>query len=148
MRKPINFLIKKFLVGLFDKSMLMNKDNIVSMITPIENASLLDLGCNDGGWSCILAEKAGIKDLYGIDIVDERIKQAEALGIKVKKADLNNPFPYPDNSFDIAHANQVIEHIAYLDTFVSEIYRVLKPGGYCVISSVPSARLREFPRWA
>ena len=36
-------------------------------------------------------------------------------------------------AFDVVHANQVIEHVFDLDRFVSEIKRVLAPGGRAII---------------
>mmetsp|Transcript_2320 Transcript_2320/g.4694 ORF Transcript_2320/g.4694 Transcript_2320/m.4694 type:complete len:329 (-) Transcript_2320:252-1238(-) len=41
--------------------------------------------------------------------------------------------PYDDNSFDIAIANQVFEHVEMPWVCVDEIHRVLRPGGYIVI---------------
>jgi len=55
--------------------------------------------------------------------------------LKVKKFDLNNKFDFEDNFFDVINANQVIEHLYNSDNFIFEIYRVLKPGGYAIIST-------------
>lgn len=44
--------------------------------------------------------------------------------------DLENGFPFlPDNSVDEIHATSFLEHIRNLEFLMSEIYRVLKPGG-------------------
>src|SRR5262245_19456038 len=43
----------------------------------------------------------------------------------------------PDNSFDCAIAVEVLEHVEEDDLFVSEVYRVLKPGG-CFVMSTPN----------
>jgi SAM-dependent methyltransferase len=67
--------------------------------------------------------------------VGERIKSAEEKGIQVKNFDLNGIFDFEDNTFDVIHANQVIEHLYNTDIFLSEIYRILKPGGYAIIST-------------
>ena len=40
--------------------------------------------------------------------------------------------PFPDGSFDLVLNNQVLEHVADLDMALSEIRRVLKPGGICL----------------
>ena len=47
----------------------------------------------------------------------------------------NDRLPYDDESFDVVCSNQVIEHLARTDNFVSEILRVLRPGGYAVTST-------------
>lgn len=57
-------------------------------------------------------------------------------GQKVDIANLNDsPLPYPDASFDIVTATEVIEHLEHFRRVVREIHRVLKPGGLCVLST-------------
>ena len=43
----------------------------------------------------------------------------------------------PDHSFDCAVAVEVLEHVEEDDLFISEVYRVLKPGG-CFVMSTPN----------
>jgi SAM-dependent methyltransferase len=44
-------------------------------------------------------------------------------------ADLNEPFPLPDASFDTVLCSDVLEHIAEPQAFLRETARILKPGG-------------------
>lgn len=120
---------------MFDKATKVRKNMILNFIDPNPEAKLLDLGCDEGTWTLTVAEKANTKKTYGVDIVDSRLKQAENKGVIAIKADLNKELPFEDNFFDIIHSDQVIEHVAFLDTYMSEIYRILKPGGYTVIST-------------
>lgn len=46
--------------------------------------------------------------------------------------DLNAALPVDDESFDVVHANQVLEHIVNLNGLVFEIIRVLRPGGMLI----------------
>jgi SAM-dependent methyltransferase len=46
--------------------------------------------------------------------------------------------PFPDESFDLVTSNQVLEHVEDLDVVVSEMKRVLKPGGQ-VLSLFPNS---------
>lgn len=94
---------------------------------------LLDCGCDDGRWTIKLGERLGSRKLYGIEVVETRRQEAVARGIDARTGDLNGIFPFDDNSMAVAHANQVIEHLANTDQFISEIRRVLMPGGYAVI---------------
>lgn len=48
--------------------------------------------------------------------------------VKCKKEDVTN-LSFPDNSFDIVLSNHVMEHIEDENRFLSELLRVLKPGG-------------------
>jgi SAM-dependent methyltransferase len=111
------------------------REKILSLMEHNRRAKLLDLGCDDGVWTRKVAAAigTGIVNVRGIDVIPKRYKKAIKAGIKVKDSDLNKRFPFPGNSFDVVHANQVIEHVWELDTFVSEIHRVLKKGGYAVI---------------
>lgn len=112
-----------------------NLKNILSCLEEQPDARLLDLGCDDGKWTSRLGEAAGTSQLYGVEIVEERRALAGELGIDTIPANLNQQLPYEDSYFDIVHANQVIEHLSNTDLFVAEIFRVLKPNGYMIIST-------------
>ena len=43
--------------------------------------------------------------------------------------------PFPDDSFDVIY-NKVLEHLSNPDKFLTEAFRILKPGGI-IISLVP-----------
>jgi SAM-dependent methyltransferase len=99
------------------------------------SARMLDVGCDDGEWTSAVAGAAGIPpgQTWGIEIVEERRRLAEARGYRVRAADLDARWPFDDASFELVHANQVIEHVHRLDHFVTEVRRVLVPGGRAVI---------------
>ncbi len=128
-------MITKFMMVQRHDAYIQNSHNIISCLNQDPNANLCDLGCDDGQWTMKLAETVCTKSLFGVELIEERRRQAEALGITAASTDLNGPLPYQDNYFDIMHANQVIEHLANTDLFLSEIYRTLKPGGYAIIST-------------
>lgn len=52
-------------------------------------------------------------------------------------ADLNNGIPLPDNSVGVLNASHIIEHLHDKTFIMSEIHRVLAPGGWAFIE-VPS----------
>lgn len=43
--------------------------------------------------------------------------------------------PFPDNTFDVAFCNHVMEHVDDYILAISELHRVLKPGGWALIQS-------------
>jgi 2-polyprenyl-3-methyl-5-hydroxy-6-metoxy-1,4-benzoquinol methylase len=127
--------MKKFLMNQRRRAYEKNKQNILNLLQEDKKAKLLDLGCDDGGWTLKLARKIKTKDVSGYEIIKERARKAEKRGVNVKLGDLNEPLSYSNAMFDVVHTNQVIEHLNNTDLFLSEIYRILKPNGYAIIST-------------
>jgi len=127
--------VKSFLGKLYAEAGALNQENIRRMFSRDEDTHFLDLGCDDGSLTVEMAKEIGTQNISGVEIVDSRILLAEKKGVKVRKFDLNFEFEFETNSFNVIHANQVIEHLYDSDKFISEIYRVLKKGGYAVIST-------------
>jgi SAM-dependent methyltransferase len=116
--------------------MALNMRNIVELArsTPPPH-SMVDLGCDAGGRTVWIAERVGARETYGIDIAADRTAIAAASGVRVTVGDLNEPFPFEDESFDLVVSNQVIEHLHDTDNFVREAFRILRPGRSAVIST-------------
>jgi len=128
--------MSNLLSKLFDNAMRLNKKKILNSLDYNPRARLIDLGCDDGVWTIELAKRIGTKKIFGVDIVEKRIEKAKKKGLIVKKFNLaKDKWPLKSNYFDVVHSNQVIEHISNLDNFISEVYRITKPGGYVVIST-------------
>lgn len=127
--------MKKFLQYLYADAAALNQENILSLLKQNEKAHFLDLGCDDGKITVEMAKKVGTQNISGVEIVESRILLAEERGVRVRKFDLNGEFNFKSDSIDAIHSNQVIEHLYDSDKFVGEIYRVLKKGGYAVIST-------------
>jgi len=95
---------------------------------------LLDVGCGDGN---LLFKYLGYKPqrFCGVEAVPGLRQKAAEKGIECVAVDLNGVWPYPDNTFDVVHSAQVIEHLHNTRLFVQETLRVLKPGGTAIITS-------------
>lgn len=128
-------MFKKYLNYLYIKTTEMNGKNIISQLEINPEAKYLDLGCNDGLGTIKRANTIQTKKIYGIEIIRKQARKAEKLGINVWIGDLNKKWKYLNNYFDVITANQVIEHVSDIDHFISEIKRVLKKGGYAIIST-------------
>ncbi len=98
-----------------------------------EGHRVLDVGCYNGYLSKIILDKGN--EVHGIDIARRGLQKAKKLGIRVKKADLEKRFPYKSGFFDVVVAAEVIEHLKDTDHFLDEIYRVLKTGGFLVLTT-------------
>lgn len=120
---------------IWNKAYARNDANILSLLEANPKAIVLDVGCGDGQKSQKFKEKIGCTRIIGIDGVGQRLENASKRGVEIKKADLEKKWPFADQTFDVVISNQVIEHMHDLDNFIFETKRVLKPGGYAVIST-------------
>lgn len=108
---------------------------LLSLLEFNSKAVVGDLGCGDGRFTLKVKEKIGSSETIGVDIYEESLKKAKEKGIMIEKADLNKKLPFEDESYDVIISNQVIEHLFYPVKFMWEIHRILKLGGYAVIST-------------
>jgi SAM-dependent methyltransferase len=108
---------------------------ILDSLDPDPSAIVLDVGCDDGAWTEKLRKRIGVppQQVHGLELVDERAKLARRRGFHVRTGDLEEAWPFPDEAFDVVHANKVIEHVKRLDHFVREIRRVLAPAGVALV---------------
>ena len=95
----------------------------------------VDAGCGAGARDVHLLWNRGY-DMYGLDAVDENIQVAKdqhpEIADRLQVADLQEPLPFSDSSFDLALCNAVIQHIPESVTnevTLPELARVLRPGG-------------------
>jgi len=116
-----------------DKLKLMSWDKdyqtLASLLEYNPTAKLLDLACSDGKRTARWVENVGTHDVTGVDIKDWDVP------FKFVKTNLDEGLPFEDETFDVVIAQDIIEHVRDTDLFVSEIYRVLKSGGYTVIGT-------------
>jgi SAM-dependent methyltransferase len=94
---------------------------------------LLDIGCAEGDLSLRWARAARATQVIGLDFVESELNKARAKGIDGRKADLNETWPVADEECDIVVSSQNIEHMHRTMFYLSEVKRVLKPGGRAVI---------------
>jgi SAM-dependent methyltransferase len=95
---------------------------------------VLDLGCRDGA---LTREYAAGNEVVGVDADREALAEAAKLGIETHWADLDQPLPFEDESFDAVVAGELLEHLRDPRRVVTEAQRVLRPGGVFV-ASVPN----------
>lgn len=127
--------LKKYFFSLWRMAAEELINNIFKLLEENPEAIFLDCGCDEGDFTIEIANRIKAKKIYGIDIIKERYIKAKKKGIIVKSSNLNDPFPFENESIDVLHANQVIEHLWNLDNFARESYRILRPNGYAIIST-------------
>jgi SAM-dependent methyltransferase len=96
---------------------------------------VLDLGCRSGALTRHFLEGNSV---VGLDVDRAALAKAEALGIEPVEANVEDPLPFPDRSFDAVVAGELLEHLRFPEALVAEARRVLRPGGV-LVGSVPNA---------
>lgn len=98
--------------------------------TPITTSGqrLLDVGTGNGEIASYLSE---IYDVMSVDVLDQRLQKEEYKFIQTKSEKL----PFSNNSFDFVVSNHVIEHVPDANLHLTEIFRILKPGGLVYLAT-------------
>lgn len=97
---------------------------------------LLDIGCGNKPYANII--NVLVDEYIGCDIVQSSDQKVDIICDATK-------IPLPNASFDILMSTQVIEHIADHQLLINESYRILKPGGYLIISGPMYWPIHEEP---
>lgn len=96
---------------------------------------LLDCGCGEGTITVGLAPAVAPGEVVGIDIssdvLDIARRSAQEQGLRNIRFRVANIYelPFPDASFDAVFSHALFEHLTDKPKALSEIHRVLKPGG-------------------
>lgn len=128
---PLPYYYKPLTRYLYRKRIQLGLDLLSTEI--FEN--VLDFGYGSGLLFPSLARFSG--NLYGIDLVSDPIlvqSILDKINIKadLKKGDISDA-GYPSEYFDLIVCFSVFEHISDPDTILSEMYRILKPGGQLLV---------------
>ncbi|MDP6538932.1 MAG: class I SAM-dependent methyltransferase [Planctomycetota bacterium] len=94
---------------------------------------ILDLGCGTGWATRLLAESAPGVGAVGVDASPEMVARAEELSsLRIRARYETGSFEaldFPDARFDIAFSMEALYYASDLPRAISELLRVLKPGG-------------------
>ncbi len=124
-----------YLRRVFELTEEENRRTILASLPADRGGALLDVGTHDGAFTERVAARVAAAKMAGVELLEHHAARARRRGIDVTVADVDDGLPYEDGIFDVVHANQVIEHVRRTDRFVSEIRRVLAPGGIACLST-------------
>ncbi|KAJ8900358.1 hypothetical protein K2173_024998 [Erythroxylum novogranatense] len=111
----------------------------------------LDMGCGVASWGGYLLEKGILTISFAPrDSHKAQIQFALERGIPALVAMLGTRrLPFPAFSFDLVHCSRcLIPFTAYNATYFIEVNRLLRPGGYLVISGPPVQWAKQDKEWA
>lgn len=112
---------------------------------------LMEIGCGTGYAMLNLGLGGKLTEAWGCDIsqgmLDTCRRNADELGIEVhlECADAE-VLPYADSEFEMVIGHAVLHHLPDLTASFRELYRVMEPGGVCVIAGEPTLRGHQIAR--
>lgn len=102
----------------------------------VPTSRLIDLGCGPAGPLTFILSLVRCRGT-GVEVSDAALRvarlRAKSLGVdallSLAQADINDPLPFPAETFDAAISVDVILHLRDRSKFLKEAARVLRPGG-------------------
>jgi len=100
----------------------------------VGNSLVLDIACGTGYGLAILRTQA--RSVVGVDVDVETVRKARrsSEGLEFVAGD-GCILPFVDESFEAITSFETLEHLENRTQFLSELRRVLKPEGVCIIST-------------
>ena len=98
---------------------------------PLAGRRVLDVGCGKGRFARVLKDEQPDAEIWGLDISEEMLRYVPE-GIRTRAGSMTE-LPFENEFFDGAYATESLEHAVEIGRAVSEICRVVKPGGRIAI---------------
>jgi len=120
---------------------------LLPRLTP--GATLLDIGCGPGTITADLAGRVG--RVTALELTEEALDLARAeIGrrglttVEFTVGDVH-ALDFPDDTFDVVHAHQVLQHVGDPVAALREMRRVTRPGGIVAVRDSDYAAFTWFP---
>jgi len=113
---------------------------------------ILDVGCGPGTITADLAARVPDGEVTGIDAEPAVLEQTRGLARERGLANLEfevgdvYALDYPDDTFCVVHAHQVLQHLGEPVRALREMRRVCKPGGYIAFRDADYGGMGWYPR--
>jgi SAM-dependent methyltransferase len=115
-------------------------------------ATVLDIGCGPGTITADLATLVTPARVTALEVTEAALALARA---EITRRGLTNvefvvgdvhALAFPDESFDVVHAHQVLQHVGDPVTALREMRRVTRPGGVIAVRDSDYAAFAWYPR--
>lgn len=124
----------------------------LSVLPYCDGRRVLDIACGEGYGSALIA-KSGAVRVSGVDLSGEVVERAARIygrpNLNFQQGSITEPLAFEDDSFDLITCFETIEHVMQQAEALSELRRVLAPGGILVVSTPdrlhPSAQGSDNP---
>jgi len=128
-------------------------ENSASYLLPhlAAGMSLLDVGCGPGTITADLAARLAPGAVTALEMTDAALDLARAEAAERGTANIEfavgdvHALAFPDGTFDVVHAHQVLQHVADPVQALREMRRVCKPGGLVAARDSDYAGFTWFP---
>ncbi|WP_116214649.1 class I SAM-dependent methyltransferase [Streptomyces olivoreticuli] len=124
--------------------------HLLPELTP--HMEILDIGCGPGTITADLAALVPKGRVVGLDTTQEILDRARATARErgLENADFTvgdvHGLRFPDDSFDVVHAHQVLQHLGDPVAALREMRRVCRPGGVIAVRDADYAAMTWYPR--
>jgi ubiquinone/menaquinone biosynthesis C-methylase UbiE len=109
--------------------------DVVSRFSPTQPYKLLDAGCGTGGMLHTLHETRPEWQITGLDLSSVAVEHCQQRGLPEIIRGSVDKMPFPNASFDVVVSLDVLYHKQVSQNrALSEIARVLKPGGLLILN--------------
>ena len=112
--------------------------DVVSQLNP---RRVLEVGCGMGNFAERVARET-TAEVVATDLSPRMVELTRQRGLDARVADVES-LPFADGEFDCAVANAMLYHVEHLDRALSELARVLEPGGRLVAVTIGAAHMQE-----
>lgn len=124
---------------------------MVEMTGGLQGLKILDMGCGRG--ELVLALRLRGARAFGIEIDPRFVESGKLLNDRyvddypvLSVLNSEGASVFPDGYFDFVFSDQVLEHVAELESFAAEIARLLRPGG-TTLHQFPARRIVAEPHY-
>jgi ubiquinone/menaquinone biosynthesis C-methylase UbiE len=108
---------------------LIDRLEIAATLPYARNARVLEAGCGTGMILRAIAPVARVA--VGLDLSPGMLAHARARGLDVVHGSITD-LPFGDGDFDLAYSFKVLAHVEQIERALTEMTRVVRPGGHVI----------------